>query len=190
MGGACSQPNSINEEPDTYWKIRHDHVNEQLQQLSKEIEKMHDSKTLPCCCEKTVEQSNLLRFKVEILINMLAIEEKKLETVNKRLEALKWVLLSQGVSQNSLNKLLTGADNSKTDKNPQLNLSSNFLAECDLTGAMKRMELDFEKFREGIIHCFADDDGRVIPSLSREEFIRQVYSVTEHISKIDAQVIF
>ena len=40
------------------------------------------------------EQGTLLRFKVEVLIQMLAVEEKKTQTAQKRLEASKFCTLS------------------------------------------------------------------------------------------------
>ena len=136
--------------------------------------------------EKAIEQGNLLRFKVEVLINMLAIEEKKMETSDKRLEALKWVLLSQGVSQNTVTNLLSGS----VDNIKDLRLSlEKKVADFDLSSAITKMAADFEVFRKDIIQCFADDSGKIVASLSKEEFMRQLYSVTERVSKSDVQII-
>jgi hypothetical protein len=136
--------------------------------------------------EKAVEQGNLVRFKMEVLINMLAIEEKKIETSEKRLETLKWVLLSHGISQNTVSNLIDGSgDNIKGLK---MSLEKK-LADFDLTTAIVKMTKDFEAFRTDIIQCFADDDGKIVATLSRDEFMRQLYSVTENISKNDCQLI-
>jgi hypothetical protein len=44
---------------------------------------------------KSNEQSNLYRFKIEILSQMLAVEEKKMQASSKRLEALKLAMLNE-----------------------------------------------------------------------------------------------
>lgn len=44
---------------------------------------------------KSKEQLNLYRFKIEVLSNMLSVEEKKLGATVKRLETLKFAMLTQ-----------------------------------------------------------------------------------------------
>ena len=70
------------------------------------------------------EQSNLLRFKVEVLTQLLAVEEKKREVARRRLEASKLLVLSQGVSAGRLSQLL--------DTSAESNL--------DLSGALARLQ--------------------------------------------------
>jgi hypothetical protein len=140
--------------------------------------------------DKALEQGNLVRFKVEVLINMLAIEEKKMETSEKRLEALKWVMLSQGVSQTTVSNLLDGSvENINTNMKGLRTSLEKKLADFDLTTAIVNMSRDFESFRTDIISCFADADGKIVASLSKDEFMRQLYSVTENVSKNDCQLL-
>ena len=62
------------------------------------------------------EQSNLLRFKVEVLAQLLAVEEKKRDVARRRLEASKLLALSQGVSAARLSQLLdTSAEGDVVD---------------------------------------------------------------------------
>lgn len=74
------------------------------------------------------EQSNLLRFKVEVLTQLLAVEEKKREVARRRLEASKLLVLSQGVSAGRLSQLLDASAEGDTD----------------LGGALSRMQEECE----------------------------------------------
>lgn len=60
--------------------------------------------------QKANEQHNLLRFKIEVLVNMLGIEEKKSDGLSKRLETLKWILNSQGVSEETMKRIFMEAE--------------------------------------------------------------------------------
>lgn len=178
MGNCTSTPD------DASWKHKYDtlkfQTDEAIGRYKAQTEELTEQK------DKAVEQGNLVRFKVEVLINMLAIEEKKIETSEKRLEALKWVLLSQGVSQNTVANLIDGSvDNIK---GLRVSLEKK-LADFDMSTAISRMATDFEMFRTDIIQTFADEDGKIVATLSRDEFMRQLYSVTEHVSKNDCQLL-
>ena len=58
-----------------------------------------------------------------------------------------------------------------------------------LNNALEKCALEFSKFKSDIIQSFADDDGRIETSLPLENFCRQLYSVTENISKTEIQVV-
>lgn len=61
-----------------------------LQKQLLDLQLMYDE------CNKTAnEQSNLYRFKIEIMSQMLAVEEKKMQASSKRLEALKLAMLNE-----------------------------------------------------------------------------------------------
>jgi hypothetical protein len=136
--------------------------------------------------QKNGEQCNLLRFKIEVLVHMLAMEEKKLEAAVKRLDALKWAMLTQGLSEKSMNNILASSQgksgSSGADKD--ILLTSAF----DLSGAIDRMQKEFAKGKESIVSAFADSDGRISDALSREEFCRILFATTESLSKSDVQV--
>jgi len=162
----------------------HAHSEEELRELREYLKQVET---------KSHEQQNLLRFKVEVLVNMLAVEEKRNEASSKRLETLKWLLHAQGVNEDSLSQLMNtsveGEDAKESIQNivskSQLLKSSRM---ADLTGAMQRMREEFELFREDILHAFAESDGKIIPHLPTNDFMKQVYTVTENISKSDLQV--
>ena len=42
------------------------------------------------------ERGNMLRFKIEVMVQMLAVEEKQNQSLLKRLEASKFLALSHG----------------------------------------------------------------------------------------------
>lgn len=129
------------------------------------------------------EQCNLLRFKIEVLVHMLAMEEKKLEASVKRLDALKWAMLTQGVGERTMAEIQ--AKNGTAVRKPgDILLTSEF----DLNGSFDRMKKEFASSREGILMGFADEEGRICNSMVRDEFMRQLFSVTEQLTKTDVQV--
>ena len=152
------------------------------------LSELEDSKT------KANEQQNLLRFKIEVLVNMLAMEEKKSESVEKRVETLKWLLHSQGVAEQTLTSILLNAE--KTDEESregllgsvERSISFRNVGLVDLAGALSRALEEFELYKTDIIPAFAGEDGKVVTSLSNDEFMRQLYTVTEKLSKADIQV--
>ena len=141
---------------------------------------------------KSSEQKNLLRFKVEVLINMLAIEEKKMGSLTKRIEVLKWAMLSRGITEDGLDGMLKGIPDAMVLSN-DTGLSSPQTASIstpvDLGGAIERLADEFATNKRDIVQCFADEDGKVVTSLSRDEFMRQLYAATEHVSKADIHAI-
>jgi len=142
------------------------------------------------------EQQNLLRFKIEVLVNMLAMEEKKSESVEKRVETLKWLLHSQGIAEQTLTTILLNAekadDETKANMMGSVERSISFrnVGLVDLAGALSRAQEEFELYRSDILPAFAGEDGKVVASLSNDEFMKQLYTVTEKLSKADIQVAF
>jgi hypothetical protein len=219
---------------------------------------------------RALEQQNLLRFKVEVMVNMLAMEEKKNELMVRRLETLKHLLVREGVTEQvfmaALQNATTGgegggggaasataglcttAEDHNESATPQSTTSrrtallaavsdsavlrmgramagavgaSNtsatgisahtgsgssvaLLSPVDVSGAMQRTAREFDRFRADIFCAFAAADmdsggfessrsaaagaGRLVVSLSHEEFVKQLYVVTEELSKTDIQV--
>ena len=80
----------------------------QKAELDKIQEEINDAKS------KGSEQQNLLRYKVEVLVNMLAMEEKKSDALTKRLETIKYLMLQHGTgsSTDSLKGLISGKSKS------------------------------------------------------------------------------
>ena len=136
---------------------------------------------------RSAEQRNLLRFKVEVLINMLAIEDKKMGSLTKRLEVLKWTMLSQGVSEDGLNNILKTFPTTlvTSDSSSRSPINQNIPSAYDLSGAIERLQIEFSTNKKDIVQSFADDEGKIMTSLSKDEFMRQLYAATETISKSD-----
>ena len=140
---------------------------------------------------RNTEQKNLLRFKVEVLINMLAIEEKKMGSLTKRIEVLKWTMLSNGVNEDGLNGILKTIPDARmiTNGDEKSPTPAHMTSAIDLGGAIERLAGEFVTNKRDIVQSFADDDGKVVTSLTRDEFMRQLYAATEHISKADIHAI-
>eukprot|EP01038_Epipyxis_sp_PR26KG_P011246 gene11246-15090_t len=159
--------------------------------------------------EKSEEKQNLLRFKIEVLVQMLAIEEKKNESLTKRVETLKWILLAQGVSEQHLASLLINSnsiesiplqnnkllmdhqDNSisvPSSNNDRSILIKN-IGMIDLNGPISRMISEFDEYPDSIIEAFADSNGKILTNINSDEFMRILFSITEKISKADIQVL-
>lgn len=138
---------------------------------------------------KLKEQNNLLRYKIEVLVNMLALEEKKYEAQTSRLESLKLIMLSQGITESSFKAIVSNS--SSTDIKSSKYSRKNFeLFAQNMRTALAKMHNEFKTCREDILHAFADDDGKIAPALSRDDFLRQLYhSTTEGLDKSDVQMI-
>ncbi len=140
------------------------------------------------------EQQNLLRFKIEVLVNMLAMEEKKSASTTKRLETMKWLIHSQGVSDQTLTDILKQSDDNNGElpggvKSPQSGeVMYRGAPLIDLSGAIERMFAEFESFRNDILHAFAEEDGKIVTQLEIEDFSKQLYTVTENVTKTDIHV--
>jgi hypothetical protein len=132
------------------------------------------------------EQLNMYRFKIEVLVQMLAIEEKKQQTAVKRLETLKLALLSQGVSNKTMTNILSQTIDSNSPKDEKsILLTSAF----DLSGAMERMTEEIASGAEDIIYSFADVEGKIVSALPREDFMRYLYNATNTLTKADVQIL-
>ena len=142
---------------------------------------------------KATEQQNLLRFKIEVLVNMLAVEEKRSELTNKRLDTLKWLIHSQGVTEEAITKILNNLEkDGKISLDSSLTFTNQFqntLQLMDLSGAIDRMREDFRNYRDDLLHCYALSNGRLMSSLPTKDFIEQTYNVTEKVSKADLKIL-
>jgi hypothetical protein len=141
---------------------------------------------------RSAEQQNLLRFKIEVMVNMLAMEEKKNDATSKRLETLKWVLLQQGISEQKLLHILSQQEkngdsmgDSAAKFGDEIKASKSLI---DLSGAISRTSEEFGNFRNDIIYSFADNTGKIVNCLTTDQFMRQLFTVTENLSKADIQV--
>jgi hypothetical protein len=59
----------------------------------------------------------------------------------------------------------------------------------DLSGAIERISAEFRNSKKEIISSFADEDGKILSILNKEDFIRLLYTSTENISKNDINII-
>lgn len=139
------------------------------------------------------EQQNLLRFKIEVLVNMLAMEEKKSASTTKRLETMKWLIHSQGVSEQTLTDILKQSEENNGEMPGVTSPKSGEVMYrgaplIDLSGAIERMFVEFESFRNDILHAFAEEDGKIVTQLEVEDFSKQLYTVTQNVSKTDIHV--
>jgi len=142
---------------------------------------------------KATEQQNLLRFKIEVLVNMLAVEEKRSELTSKRLETLKWLIHSQGVTEETITKILNNLE-----KEGKLSLDQSVVSVTnqfqsmqliDLSGAIQRMQDEFKLYSNDLLHAYALNNGKIMTTLPLKEFIEQTYNITEKITKLDLKLI-
>lgn len=116
------------------------------------------------------EQGNLLRFKVEVMVQMLGVEEQRCATLQTRLEASKYLALSQGLSDGKVQGLL-GAP---SDGAP------------DVGGAIARMGEEMALRAGEIARSFADAEDRVSAGMPLQAFARHLFCATERVSRQDA----
>jgi len=136
--------------------------------------------------QKHLERVNLLRFKVEVLVQMLSAESKKEEALGNRIEALKWALLTQGLTEKNMRSVLSNMNEGLSDTREREELAAIF----DLAGSRSRMEKIFETSQEIVIRAFADDEDRIIPELKKTEFCSMLTTATQRkLSELDVEVI-
>ena len=142
---------------------------------------------------KNKEQQNLLRFKIEVLINMLAVEEKKSEHSLERLEILKWELFQKGIDEEKLTKILQKSLNSENEENRDksdldIQVMDAKINRIGLSTAIERTQKEFDLYRSELIPAFADDDGKFEPSMNQRDFMKRLYQTTESLTKVDIEV--
>jgi hypothetical protein len=111
------------------------------------------------------EQGNLLRYKMELLVQMLGVEEKKTGTLQRRLEASKFLALSQGLSERKMNQVLES-----TDLSASMRSSGSVLRgkPVDLGGAIIRMQAEMDTYTLEVVQSFADTDDRIAAAMTQE----------------------
>lgn len=97
-------------------------------------------------------------------------------------------------NSNNSNKQIENSNYSPTKPLKPLPISTistkiNLISPHDLSGAIERVSEEFNTNKKDIVQSFADMDGKIITSLSRDEFMRQLYAATENITKNDIQII-
>jgi hypothetical protein len=156
-----------------------------LQQLEQLRQQMEQDKV------KAHEQQNLLRFKVEVLVNMLAVEEKRNEEHAKRIDTMQWLLHKQGLNEETLGQLLLNLDNKTREKFHNSIAESRFGDKSllpDVGTAVDKMREEFTTNRDDVLHAFSRSDGKIVSIVPAETFVKQLCEVTETISPMDAKV--
>lgn len=128
------------------------------------------------------EQINVLQYKIELLLTMLAMEDKSKEIVLNRMEAMKFMLISEGQSAQQLEELF----NQYSAHSPTM-IDLNY--DIDISNAIEKTQIAFETNRDEIIHTFVDDFGSLRVSMSREEFIKALEAVNIKLSTKDLQIL-
>lgn len=145
---------------------------------------------------KNSEQQNLLRFKIEVLVNMLAVEEKKNQALMERYEVLRYELLENGVDEDKLTSLFrdavqsVGGTSLSLKANDQEQIYQTIeRARSDLSAAMAHVQDEFSLYKTDIITALADEQGRFDPTLRHLDFMKRLYMATDHISRDDIEVV-
>jgi hypothetical protein len=126
------------------------------------------------------DQINILKYKIELLLTMLAMEEKSKDVISKRIETMKWMLVSQGKSEQQIEELFSNY----RDKNHTF---VDLDCDIEISSAIEKMQLFFKESRGLIIESLADEHGNIILHLPRETFITELESIS-NLSRKDLQV--
>ena len=81
-------------------------------------------------------------------------------------------------------KATPGSSSSKDDGQNIL-MTSAF----DLSGAISRLSEEMGSHAEDVIYAFANKQGKLLSHISRDDFARYLYNVTEKLTKADVQVL-
>lgn len=100
----------------------------------------------------------------------------------------------QGFSDKAMNtllrsKALPGSSNSSKDSTTKDNEQNILMTSAfDLSGAISRLSEEMEKHPEDVIYAFANKQGKLLSHISRDDFSRYLFNVTESLTKADVQV--
>ena len=141
-----------------------------LQAEHKELVAYFENKLEP---QDNNEQLNLLRYKIELLLTMLAMEEKSKEVVSNRLETMKWMLVSQGTSESQMEELMSqyGKD--------RVPMTFNLEEDIDMASVIEKMKNYFKSFKSEIVTYLVDGDGNMILNLTREDFVIKMSALVD-----------
>lgn len=131
------------------------------------------------------EEANLLRFKIELLANMLSTEEHRNQIASERIETLKWAVQEQTQKQGesgAVSASLISLQGGFQDNGGGLGIAG-------LGEAIAAMQTEFTQNKEGILASLAEQDGHIVSSLPRLVFMKQIYSATEQITKNEVELI-
>jgi hypothetical protein len=119
------------------------------------------------------EAINLLRYRVDLLMTMLAISEKGKETLQGRVDTLKQLILTQGASEQQLAEMLA----QQTGASGETLLDISF--DLDLASAFDHMRISFQTSQFEIVRSLSDPTGVLQPVLPKDEFIERLAGSTE-----------
>jgi hypothetical protein len=136
--------------------------------------------------KQSIERINLVRLKNEVLLSMLAIEQRKNESNENRLEALKWAVITEsdklGISLK--NRLQSNSDDDVTKKMP-------VCSQMDLSGSIFRFKKVLSNSTQNLFLLFSDqNDGKILPIMSRELFITKLMASFPGIDQTDLEVTY
>ncbi len=140
---------------------------------------------------KAHEQQNLLRFKVEVLVNMLAVEEKRNEEHAQRIDTMQWLLSKQGINEEYMSQLLLKLDSSTRDKFHSSIAEAKFgdkMMLPDVGTVVDKMRDEFNNNRDDILHAFCRSDGKILSIVPADKFTKHICEVTETLTPLDAKV--
>jgi len=132
------------------------------------------------------EQINILKYKIELLLTILAMEDKSKDVINGRMEAMKCMLVSEGQSAQYLEELFSQYNTAHSPSTIDLNY------DIDIANAIEMTRNAFEKnhVRDEIVQAFVDEEGTLRLSVSREEFVERLEATTTiHLPTKDLQVL-
>jgi hypothetical protein len=135
------------------------------------------------------EEANLLRFKIELLANMLSTEEHRNQIASERIETLKWAVLEQTQQQGESGGAVSASLISLQGGGGGFQDNGGGLGIAGLGEAIAAMQTEFTQNKEGILASLAAQDGHIVSSLPRMAFMKQIYSATESITKNEVELI-
>jgi hypothetical protein len=140
---------------------------EQLQRIKELKEEIAASKS------RHKEQHDIIRFKIEVLVNMLATEEKKTAVFQKRLETLRYIMTHDQLDHDTLSNLMTqrtdvrlrlGNGVANQPLTASFELATSMRSSTQLTTlqdespaitAFVNLKRDYAEHKKAIFQCFA-----------------------------------
>ena len=109
-------------------------------------------------------EANLLKYKIEVLVNLLAVKDQELISTQKKVEALKWTLSSRSAAGGAPLLPVSPASTHDLDE-----------VRIELSVTLNKMAKEFQGNSIALLEELAEDKTNAVPAaLPRDVFVRAV----------------
>jgi len=108
-------------------------------------------------------EANLLKYKIEVLVNLLAVKDQELLSSQKKVEALKWTIASRSVAGGAPSLPVSPASTLDLDE-----------VRIELSVTLNKLAKEFPGCKQALLEELAEENNTVPAALPRDVFVKAV----------------